>query len=72
MEKLVGFNLSVIAEIESEFDFGSSSAGFKKATGIRIIRLKPGQSEAIGHLLNGRDVLGVLPIGYGKSLIYHH
>ena len=41
-------------------------------TRIRIIRLKPGLREAIGHLLNGRDVLSVLPIGYGKSLIYQH
>ena len=34
------------------------------------LRLKPGQREAIDHLFNGRDVLGVLPTVYGKSLIY--
>ena len=28
------------------------------------IGLKSGQREAIGHLLNSRDVLGVLPIGH--------
>ena len=42
----------------------------KKLLGYEL-RLKPGQREAIDHLLNGQDALGVLPTGYGKSLIDH-
>jgi ATP-dependent DNA helicase RecQ len=33
-------------------------------------RLKPGQAEAIEAVLAGRDVLAVMPTGYGKSAIY--
>jgi len=33
-------------------------------------RLRPGQSEAIGALLDGRNVLAVMPTGAGKSLCY--
>ncbi|XP_013397722.1 uncharacterized protein LOC106164373 [Lingula anatina] len=33
-------------------------------------KLKDEQKEALVHLLNGEDVFGVLPKGYGKSLIY--
>ena len=36
--------------------------------GIR--RLKPEQERAIAAVLAGRDVLSVLPTGFGKSLIY--
>ena len=32
--------------------------------------LKPGQAEAIETLLGGRDLLAVMPTGYGKSAIY--
>ena len=32
--------------------------------------LKPGQAEAIETLVGGRDVLAVMPTGYGKSAIY--
>ena len=31
---------------------------------------RPGQEELIDALLSGRDVLGVLPTGAGKSLCY--
>ena len=33
-------------------------------------RLRPGQGEAIKHILEGRDTLAVLPTGAGKSAIY--
>jgi ATP-dependent DNA helicase RecQ len=33
-------------------------------------RLRPGQDEAIAPLLDGRDVLAIMPTGYGKSAIY--
>lgn len=33
-------------------------------------RLKPGQMEAIEAVVEGRDVLAVMPTGYGKSAIY--
>jgi ATP-dependent DNA helicase RecQ len=32
--------------------------------------LKPGQEEAIGAVVEGRDVLVVMPTGYGKSAVY--
>ncbi|MPV36486.1 RecQ family ATP-dependent DNA helicase [Georgenia subflava] len=32
--------------------------------------LRPGQGEALDALLHGRDVLAVMPTGYGKSAIY--
>ena len=32
--------------------------------------LKSEQKEAVESLLRGRDVFGVLPTGFGKSLIY--
>ncbi|TMR99932.1 DEAD/DEAH box helicase, partial [Nonomuraea basaltis] len=32
--------------------------------------LRPGQQEAMEHLLNGRDVLLVMPTGGGKSAVY--
>jgi ATP-dependent DNA helicase RecQ len=33
-------------------------------------QLRPGQMEAVEAALSGRDVLAVLPTGYGKSAIY--
>ena len=33
-------------------------------------KLKPEQEVAVKSLLDGKDVLAVLPTGYGKSLIY--
>ncbi|WP_279782246.1 RecQ family ATP-dependent DNA helicase [Sphaerisporangium sp. TRM90804] len=33
-------------------------------------RLRPGQQEAMEHLLAGRDVLVVMPTGSGKSAVY--
>ena len=32
--------------------------------------LKPEQEEIIDNILNGKDVIGLLPTGYGKSLTY--
>ncbi|XP_060572949.1 uncharacterized protein LOC132730885 [Ruditapes philippinarum] len=32
--------------------------------------LKPKQLECLNHIIEGRDVLVNLPVGYGKSLIY--
>ena len=34
------------------------------------LKLKPEQEVAVKSLLDGKDVLAVLPTGYGKSLIY--
>ena len=36
----------------------------------REFTLKPEQEVAVRALLDGKDVLAVLPTGYGKSLIY--
>ena len=32
------------------------------------VQLKPKQVECISEVLKGYDVMGILPIGYGKSL----
>ena len=32
--------------------------------------LKPEQETAINNLLNGRDIMAILPTGFGKSMIY--
>ncbi len=35
-----------------------------------IWQLKPEQEECLVHILNGGDVVALLPTGFGKSLIY--
>ncbi len=35
-----------------------------------ICQLKPEQEECLVHILNGGDILALLPTGFGKSLIY--
>ena len=40
----------------------------KKVYGHQAFR--PGQQELVDGLLAGRDVLGVMPTGFGKSLCY--
>jgi ATP-dependent DNA helicase RecQ len=35
-----------------------------------ITSLRPGQPEALQHILDGKDVLAVMPTGSGKSLLY--
>ncbi|MCU1406645.1 MAG: recombinase RecQ [Glaciihabitans sp.] len=55
-----------------------SAAGIATAARIRHAaksafgwdELRPGQIEAIEAILQGRDVVGILPTGYGKSAIY--
>ena len=32
--------------------------------------LKPEQEQAVQGLLNGKDILAILPTGFGKSVIY--
>jgi len=36
----------------------------------RKIVLKEEQEMAVNHLLNGRDVMAILPTGFGKSMIF--
>jgi ATP-dependent DNA helicase RecQ len=43
-------------------------AAARSALGFR--RLRPGQREAVQAVLDGRDVLAVMPTGSGKSAIY--
>ncbi|XP_028416773.1 ATP-dependent DNA helicase Q1-like isoform X2 [Dendronephthya gigantea] len=35
------------------------------------LNLKPLQVKCLEYILNGKDVIGVLPTGFGKSLIFH-
>ncbi|HWN71544.1 MAG TPA: ATP-dependent DNA helicase RecQ, partial [Haliangium sp.] len=37
---------------------------------LGIDNLRPGQAEALTHIMNRRDVLAVMPTGSGKSLLY--
>ncbi len=37
---------------------------------LHIKGFRPGQAEALTHLLDGKDVLAVMPTGSGKSLLY--
>ncbi|MBI4178680.1 ATP-dependent DNA helicase RecQ [bacterium] len=37
---------------------------------FRIPEFRPGQEDVINAILDGRDVLAVMPTGYGKSLCY--
>ena len=46
-----------------------ASADLNVAT-TREYTLKPEQEVAVRALLDGKDVLAVLPTGYGKSVIY--
>ncbi len=36
----------------------------------KIDKLKDKQHELISHYMDGNDVIGLLPTGYGKSLCY--
>ncbi|MDQ4143957.1 MAG: RecQ family ATP-dependent DNA helicase [Actinomycetota bacterium] len=47
---------------------GNRIGGEARALGYS--ELRPGQEEAVQALLEGRDVLVVMPTGYGKSAIY--
>ncbi|HEY0189583.1 MAG TPA: DEAD/DEAH box helicase, partial [Kofleriaceae bacterium] len=40
----------------------------QQALGLKTFR--PGQAEAFEHLLEGKDLLAVMPTGSGKSLLY--
>src|SRR4030095_12474246 len=37
---------------------------------LGITDLRPGQADALKHILAGKDVLAVMPTGSGKSLLY--
>ena len=58
--------VSISREFSGEcFDFDRLSASC-----LGGLVLKREQKEAVSRLLEGKDVLGVLPNGFGKSLIY--
>ena len=50
------------------FSAGSASAALKAIFGFD--RFRPGQEEIISAVLSGRDCIGVMPTGAGKSLTY--
>ena len=50
-------------------DFERSVDYAKKEFNIEF-RLREKQQETLQHLFEGRDVISVLPTGYGKSVIY--
>lgn len=37
---------------------------------LKISSLKPEQKDAVTRLLNGKDVMAILPTGFGKSVIF--
>ena len=57
---------SILEETSREcFDFDRLSAFC-----LRGLVLKREQKEAVSYLLEGKDVLGILPIRFGKSVTY--
>ena len=44
-------------------------AALKRYFGFDSFR--PGQEEAVGAVISGRDVMAVMPTGGGKSVCYH-
>ena len=56
--------------MSSNVDRAIQSALDFLATRERSVRLKREQKQAIVSLLNGEDVLAVLPTGFGKSMIF--
>jgi ATP-dependent DNA helicase RecQ len=49
-------------ELRALVEIGRQRMGIKS--------LRPGQAEALEHILKGHDVLAVMPTGSGKSLLY--
>ena len=62
------FNTVEMAAVD--VDVVESALRYVKLSSGREIVLKPEQESAVRALLADRDVLAVLPTGYGKSLIY--
>ena len=50
--------------------YGSLQVAISRST-YSNINLKPKQVQCLEAIYSGRDVLAVLPTGYGKSLIFH-
>ena len=42
-----------------------------KQTNYPILNFKPLQIKCLEYLLKGHDVVGVLPTGFGKSMLFH-
>lgn len=51
-------------------DFVENAFRKLSASSVYPMRLKHEQKEAVDSLLQGRDVLAVMPTGYGKSFIF--
>jgi ATP-dependent DNA helicase RecQ len=60
---------SSMADEEMEFE-SVVHAALQTLENCSVDTLKSEQMEAITHILRGRDVFGVLPTGYGKSMIF--
>lgn len=60
--------MAVVENISFEFALQETAKGFSQNG--KSIRLKPEQVAAVKSLLNGKDVLAVLPTGFGKSAIF--
>ena len=49
-------------------DFAAAERTLRNTFGFEAFR--PGQAEIVSAILDGRDVLAVMPTGSGKSLCY--
>ena len=54
----------------TEVDVLSKALADLNVAATREFTLKPEQEAAVRALLHGKDVLAVLPTGYGNSMIY--
>jgi len=59
-----------MASISREFSVECFDFDCLSASCLGGLVLKRKQKEAVSRLLEGKDVLVVLPTGFGKSLIY--
>jgi len=60
--------MAVVEDNSFEFALQETAKGFSQSG--KSINLKPEQVAAFKSLLNGKDVLAVLPTGFGKSAIF--
>ena len=61
-----------ISSSEPEYLLGFRRVRFSLNSGnFPSLNLKPLQMKCFEYILKGKDVIGVLPTGFGKSLLFH-
>jgi ATP-dependent DNA helicase RecQ len=71
-ESMRGYDGAVTTDSSQRVDSSETRRALQEAA-VRVFgweELHPRQLEAMEHVMNGRDVLAVLPTGFGKSAAY--